>query len=244
MKNLVIAVMLGAGVAGAQAPGPRVAVVLDDFGLNYRKTPPDAEWLRLGFPLTCAVMPESPRTKAAAAAVKAAGKELIIHFPFDPFLRLKLAQDRVLPEDKRLVDELLAKSLKAIPGGAGLNTHRSDRATRNGPLMAAFTAELKGKAGFFLDSRVSPKSVAYEQARAAGLPAAVNDLFLEAPGHYNDEAFCRRVLRQAALRARRRGSAVVIGHHYFRATLECLKIEVPKLQGEGITFVPVSALAW
>lgn len=243
--SLALAVLLSsARPLGAAAPqAPRVAIVIDDFGLNYRQTPPDQDWLGLGVPLTCAVMPESPRTKAAAAAVKAGGQELIIHFPFDPFLSLKLPKDRVEPEDVERVRKLLEKSLKDIPGPAGLNTHRSYQATRNRPLMEIFMAELKGRVGYFLDSHVSPKSVAYDEARRAGLKAAVNDLFLEAPGHYNDAAFCGRILRQAAARARKRGSAVVIGHHYYRGTFECLKAEVPKLQAEGIEFVHASALA-
>jgi hypothetical protein len=235
---------LAAPLRGVPAgPPPRIAVVIDDFGLDYKKTPPDAEWLAVGFPLTCAVMPESPRTKKSAVAVKASGKELIIHFPFDPFLALELPKDRVSPTDLDKVNKLLAKSIRDIPQADGINTHRSYKATLNRPLMAAFLPGLKGKFGYFLDSRAAPKSVAYDEARKAGLRAAANDIFLEEPGHYDDAPFCAKIMRIVAAQARKRGQAMAIGHHYYRGTLDCLKTEVPKLQAQGFEFVFASALA-
>ena len=101
----------------------------------------------------------------------------------------------------------------------------------------------KGKGLYFLDSHVSPKSVAGEEARKAGLKVAVNQMFLESPPHYNNKPFCQKVMRQVAAIARKRGSAVVIGHHYFPGTYECLKEEVPRLQAEGFEFVFASQLA-
>jgi uncharacterized protein len=199
--------------------------------------------MALPWPVTFAVMPESPRTKSAASATKAAGHELIIHFPFDPFLKLELPKDRVSEADLDKVRALLEKSFRDIPGARGLNNHRSYQATMNRPLMAAFMAELKAKGVYFLDSRAAPKSVAYSAARQAGVPSAINDLFLEEPKHYNDQKWCVKILRRAAALARKRGSAIVIGHHYFRGTFACLQEEVPKLQVEGIEFVFASELA-
>ncbi len=235
--------LIGSAFAAEPASQPRIAVVIDDFGLTYPKNAKDEEWMALDFPITFAVMPESPRTKQAAAATQAAGHELIIHFPFDPFLRLEMPKDRVSSSDLDQVRKLLAKSLRDIPGAVGLNNHRSYKATANRPLMAAFMAELKGKGFYFLDSHVSGKSVACGEARKAGLRAAVNSLFLEEPGHYNDKDFCVRMLRRVAGFARKNGSAVVIGHHYYRGTLSCIKEEVPRLQAEGFDFVFASALA-
>ena len=244
-KFLLFLFLILAGLAfAAESPSrPRIAVVIDDFGLTYPKNAKDDEWMALDFPITFAVMPESPRTKKAARAVKAAGHELIIHFPFDPFLTLDLPKDRASPSDLDKVGKLLAKSLRDIPGAAGLNNHRSYKATANRPLMAAFMGELKGKGLYFLDSHVSSKSVACDEARKTGLRAAVNALFLEEPGHYNDRDFCVRMLRRAASWARKNGSVVVIGHHYYRGTFSCVKEEVPRLKAEGFDFVFASALA-
>lgn len=193
-------------------------------------------------PLTFAVMPRSPKTREAARTIKASDKELIIHFPFDPFLKLELPGDAVSEKDAAAVDALLAESFREIPGPAGINTHRSLKATQNRPLMARFMKGYKTKGLFFLDSGVSPKTVAYAEARAAGIPAVRNDYFLEPTPHPSAE-LCRKVLGMAERLARKRGHAMVIGHHYHRSTMECLKTAVPQMQKDGIEFVFASQLA-
>ncbi len=240
MNNFLLAVMLCAAPAGA---APQVAVVIDDFGLNYKKTPPDEEWMALASTMTFAVMPESPRTKKAAALTSAAPtKELMIHYPFDPFQSLKMSKDAVDPEDALKTAKLLDKAMKQIPNAKGLNNHRSYKGTKNRPLMNAFMAQLKPTGMYFLDSRVSKQSVAYAEAKRAGIPAVMNFVFLDT-AELHTKAFCAKGLRQAVAHARKTGSAVAIGHHYFKTTLDCLKEEIPKHEKEGVEFVRASALA-
>lgn len=239
-KAAAVALLALALPAGAAAP--RVAVVIDDFGLNYKRTPPDEEWMALPSTMTFAVMPESPRTrKAAALTAAASAKELIIHFPFDPFQLLSLPLDATDPEDVAKVRELLAKALKQVPGAKGANNHRSYRATQNRPMMRAFMAAFKPTGLYFIDSKVAEKSVAGAEARAAGVPTASNFVFLDTADLHTRE-FCAKGLRQAVAHARKRGSAVAIGHHYFRSTLDCLREEIPRHEAEGVEFVTGSAL--
>ncbi len=245
MNKLIVALVLAASApVPAFAAAPQVAVVIDDFGLNYKKTPPDEEWLALPSTMTFAVMPESPRTKKIApmTLAAAASKELIIHYPFDPFQSLKLAKDKVDPEDVEKTRKLLEKAMKQIPNAKGLNNHRSYRGTQNRPLMNAFMAQLKPTGMYFIDSKVSEKSVAYAEAKAAGIPAAMNYIFLDT-AELHTQAFCAKGLKTAVAHARKTGSAIAIGHHYFRTTFDCLKEEMPKYEKEGIEFVRGSALA-
>jgi len=240
MNKFLFAVLFLAVDAGA---APQVAVVIDDFGLNYKKTPPDEEWMALPGVMTFAVMPESPRSKKAAALTSATTtKELMIHYPFDPFQSLKLAKDAADPEDVEKTKKLLEKAMSQIPNAKGLNNHRSYKATKNTPLMRAFMAQLKPTGMYFLDSKVSQKSVAYAEAKAAGIPAEENFIFLDT-AELHTQAFCVKMLRQAVARARKSGSAIAIGHHYFRSTFDCLKEEMPKYEKEGVEFVRGSALA-
>ncbi|MCM2305569.1 MAG: divergent polysaccharide deacetylase family protein [Elusimicrobia bacterium] len=242
MNKLLAAVLLLASPS-AFAAAPQVAIVIDDFGLNYKKTPPDEEWMALPGEMTFAVMPESPRTKKVSPLVSAApSKELMIHYPFDPFQSLKLAKDAVDPEDALKVAALLDKAMKQIPNAKGLNNHRSYKATRNRPLMNAFMAQLKSTGLYFLDSKVSEKSVAHAEAAAAGIPAASNNVFLDT-AELHTQPFCAKMLRQAVSIARKKGSAIAIGHHYFRTTFDCLKEEMPKHEKDGVVFVKASALA-
>lgn len=226
-------------------PGPalargRLAVVIDDFGHDFKTTPPDAEWWALPFPITAAVMPESRRTRQAAAGAQAARREVILHVPFDPFLSLKLPAAAVDPSDAEKVAALLEKAVKQVPEAVGLNNHRSYLGTKNRPMMAWFMPKLKDKGLFFLDSRVSAKTVAFEEARKAGVRAAINDFFLEQGKP--DKAFCLKWLGIGISVAKRRGSAIVIGHHYHRTTLDCLEEGLPRAAAQGVDVVPVSAL--
>lgn len=242
LRGAALAVLALAACAPRAAAGPRIAVVIDDFGLTYPKNVPDEAWMRLPWPMTFAVMPESPRTRRAAEEARKAGKEVIIHFPFDPFLSLELPEGAASRADMAKVEALLEKSFESIPQAAGLNNHRSYKATRNAPLMRAFMARYAERRLYFLDSKVSPKSVAYREAKAAGILVAANDVFLdEAKRH--DKEFCRRMLLRAAALARRKGSAVAIGHHYFHGTYEGLLETVPELQKQGFEFVFASQLA-
>jgi len=240
MNKYFFAVLLFAVPAGA---APQVAVVIDDFGLNYKKTPPDEEWMALPSTMTFAVMPESPRTKIAAALTSAsAAKELMIHYPFDPFQSLKLTKDAADSEDAAKTAALLDKAMKQIPNAKGLNNHRSYQATKNQPLMKIFMTQLKPAGLYFLDSKVSEKSVAYAEAKLAGIPAATNYIFLDT-AELHTRNFCAKMLAQAVAHARKKGAAVAIGHHYFRSTFDCLKEEMPRYEKEGVEFVRASALA-
>ncbi|MFA6318653.1 MAG: divergent polysaccharide deacetylase family protein [Elusimicrobiota bacterium] len=240
---VVLSVLIAGPCPAAEpgAPKPRIAVVLDDFGLTYKKNVPDDKWMAVPFPVTFAVMPSSPRTKSAAKATLAAGHELIIHFPFDPFLPLELPKDRVSPADLAAVTKLWSECLRDIPGAVGVNNHQSLKATKNRPLMEAFMGLVKARGMYFVDSWVSPKSVARDEAAKAGVRTARGTVFIdEAKKH--DKPFCARMLRRAAAAARKQGFAVAIGHHYFHGTYDCLTEEVPKLQAEGFEFVTASAV--
>ena len=246
MFAAVAAFALAASVRPAlsvvQGEAPEIAIVIDDFGLTYPKNVPDELWMRIPWPVTFAVMPESPRTASAARETLSSGHELLVHFPFDPFLRLSLPPAKASPEDMKKTEALLVKALKEIPGASGLNNHRSFKATQNAPLMAFFMKRLKPTGLFFVDSLVSPRSVAFREARAAGLKAARNFIFLDT-AKVHDKAFCEKMLRRAAARAKKTGSVLVIGHHYFWGTYQGLLEEVPRLQAEGFRLVFASALA-
>jgi uncharacterized protein len=256
MTTLALLLSLALPV-GAQQPKPRIAVVIDDFGFGYAKDVPEEQWMALEFPVTFAVMPASPRTTRSAKRTRETGHELIIHFPFDNFLALKLPKDAVDPEDLAKVDALLEKAFKQIPEAKGLNNHQSYRGTMNRPMMQALMTRLKPRGIYFLDSMVSAKTVAYDEARKAGIPAAINSIFLDgtreaksrrkspealAEAIAKDKAACLHYLKAAASLARRGGRAIAIGHHYYHGTFQCLKEGVPQLQKSGIEFVFASAL--
>jgi len=221
--------------------GPKVAVVIDDFALTYPKNPKDEEWMTFDEPLTFAVMPDYPITTSTAKRAREAGKEVIMHYPFDPYQKFDLNAEEATPADVEKASKLLERMIAQVPGAVGLNNHRSDKATKNRPLMRAFMKLYKPKGLYFVDSKVSPKSVAGDEAKAAGVPTASNYIFLDT-AQVHTKPFCQKMLAQAIAHARKKGEVLVIGHHYFHGTLDCLKEEMPRYAKEGVEFVKASAL--
>ncbi len=240
MKTERLALLLLALAAPALA-APRVAVVIDDFALTYKANPPDEDWMRLDETLTFAVMPDYKITASTARRAREAGKEVIMHYPFDPYQKFDLNPNAATPADVEKASRLLERMVQQVPGAVGLNNHRSDRATKNRPLMRAFMALLKPKGIYFVDSKVSARSVAYSEAKAAGIKAAENFIFLDT-AQLHTKPFCEKMLARAVARARKTGEALAIGHHYFHGTFDCLSEQMPRYAKEGVEFVKASAL--
>jgi polysaccharide deacetylase 2 family uncharacterized protein YibQ len=91
---------------------------------------------------------------------------------------------------------------------------------------------------FFLDSRTSQKSLAYQVARELGVPAAQRQVFLD------NEVNPRKIhqhLRNLATLAQESGSSIGIGHPY-PETIQILQDILPELLRADIDVVPISRL--
>jgi polysaccharide deacetylase 2 family uncharacterized protein YibQ len=102
--------------------------------------------------------------------------------------------------------------------------------------MAALARALHDRGLFFIDSRTSSASRAFEAARRAGVPAAARNVFLD-----DDEqpATIRRQLEHAERLAREQGSCLAIGHPH-PATLDVLAEMLPEIEARGVRLVPAS----
>ncbi len=104
--------------------------------------------------------------------------------------------------------------------------------------MAPVIAELRAHGLLFLDSRTTAKSAGIRLAAADGVPHAGRDVFLDddlAPA-----AIARQLAELEAV-ARRRGSAIAIGHAH-DTTLAALRAWLPTLAEKGYALVPLTAV--
>jgi polysaccharide deacetylase 2 family uncharacterized protein YibQ len=220
-----------------EAPeGVRLALVIDDLGRNLLEL--DA-LTKLGVPLSYAVLPYEAETPQVVESLRRRGVEILCHLPMEP----QGGNDpgpgalREAMSDAELERSTKA-ALAAVPGAVGVNNHMGSRLSTDERAMRAVLGVLAARDLFFLDSRTSPQSVGYRVATALGLPAAERQVFLDPdPSH---EAIRTQFARFLDL-ARRRGSAVAIGHP-LPETLAVLAEEVPRAQAAGYQFVPVSYL--
>jgi polysaccharide deacetylase 2 family uncharacterized protein YibQ len=221
----------------AGGENPRLAIIIDDLG--YDRSAADAV-LALGFPLTVSVLPHLPLSSELAEEAQRRGDQVMLHLPMES------EADGAKPEDIELrvgmnvaqVDATLAGMLETVPYAAGVNNHQGSRATADAALMQALMPALRQRGLFFVDSRTDAKTVAYDTAERAGVPAASRKVFLD------DIATRDAILKQLALAARdaqRDGFTIAIGHPR-PATIAALAEGVPPLEARGIHLVFASEL--
>jgi polysaccharide deacetylase 2 family uncharacterized protein YibQ len=222
--------------APAPAEGGRIALVIDDLGRSVT----DLDTIEnLDVPVSYAVLPYEEETGPVVEALHERHKEVLLHLPMEPAngedpgpgaLRMGMT-----PEQLR---QFTLAALRAVPGAVGVNNHMGSGLSADERSMKTILAVLAGRGLFFLDSRTSARSVAYQTAIRAGVPAAERQVFLDSDTR--PEAIREQFHRLLGL-ARTRGAAVAIGHPH-PETLAVLAEEVPKARALGYEFVPVSYL--
>lgn len=227
-----------AAAAGLKPEDRVVAVVIDDMGedLNFLR-----ELINLKVPLTVAILPDSGLARESAILAEKNGLEVIIHLPLEAFNNLTSAGAEGLittsmsPQDVR---SILERDLSLLPQARGLNNHMGSKATSSEDLMEIIISFLREKNLYFLDSKTSPRSVAYEPGPEEKVPAAARQVFLDAD---EDRGRVKDRLMELFNLARKNGQAIGIGHP-FPETLEVLKTYLPRAAEFGVKLAPVSAL--
>lgn len=220
-------------------PARVVAVVIDDIGEDFNFL---QELINLKVPLTVAVLPDSSLARECAELAAKNGLEVIIHLPLEAFNNHLssagaegLITTSMSPQDVR---SILDRAHSLLPQARGLNNHMGSKATTREDLMEIIISFLKEKNLYFLDSRTSPRSVAYELAVKKKVPAAARQVFLDAD---EDRSRIKDRMLELFNQARKNGQAIGIGHP-FSETLEALRAYLPRAAEFGVQLVPVSAV--
>jgi polysaccharide deacetylase 2 family uncharacterized protein YibQ len=132
----------------------------------------------------------------------------------------------------------MENALATVPLAVGVNNHMGSRLTEDRAAMQMVMQLLKQHNLFFLDSRTSPKSLAYQVARELGVRTAQRHIFLD---NDTDPFKIATQLHRLAALAREYGSAIGIGHPY-PETVQSLRDTLQEVQRTGIEVVPVSRL--
>ncbi|MBM3310582.1 MAG: divergent polysaccharide deacetylase family protein [Candidatus Aminicenantes bacterium] len=222
-------------------PSPRAAIIVDDMG--YSPEAVDA-LCRLGVPITASILPFTPASGEVVAKAEACGLETMLHLPLESLgaqQGWRTSVDgtiltKMSPEDIRLAVEAY---LDAFPRSQGVNNHAGSLFTEDAALLNPIFDVLKERNLFFIDSRTSEKSVAYEEAVRRGVPAAARQVFLDAD---SDSDGVRRRLVELFAHAKAHGRAVGIAHPR-KETLEALARHIGLAGEMGVRLVFASAVA-
>jgi uncharacterized protein len=217
--------------------GPRLAIILDDVAAD----PAAVDTIfSLRYPLTLSVLPNHAHSTEIARDAHRRGYEVMLHLPME-----SLANET--PESQELrprmspgeISSLLDSMLKSVPGAVGVNNHQGSLATSDPRLMAELMPMLRSHDLFFIDSRTTAATVAYDAAESASVPCAFRNVpFLD---DVQEVGAIRRQLELAAKDAREKGQAIAIGHPH-PATLRALSEFLPTAEAHGIHLVYASDL--
>ncbi|MDR3281163.1 MAG: divergent polysaccharide deacetylase family protein [Synergistaceae bacterium] len=192
--------------------GPKLAIVLDDCGANMAFARRVAS---LDIPMTWAIIPRLKYSAATAELLEGAGIPYIVHVPMqawvDPDGHAGNAKYYYIGAGMsgRDVRSALTPLLDSFGGAFGVNNHRGSKATEDLNVMEHVMDVLAERDLFFLDSRTSSRSVAYDVAVKRGLASARNSFFLD---NESDRDEIARKMASALSSAKKRGMVVAICH--------------------------------
>jgi uncharacterized protein len=215
----------------------RLAIIVDDLG-NDRSA--GSAIIALPFPVTISVLPDLPYSTETAESAFRRGKQVLLHLPMEANSGVALPEGRELHVGMRAeeVPTALTGMLATVPHAVGVNNHEGSRATSDPALMDALMPALRERGLFFIDSRTTPATVAYDAAERFGVAAASRKVFLD---DLQTRGAIEAQLDLAATDAIRDGSAIAIGHPH-PETIAALSENLSLLEASGIRLVFASEL--
>lgn len=196
--------------APSKEPSNKVALIMDDMGYSL-----DAIYdiLSLEEPITVAVIPFSPLGKQTALLAHQNNLEILLHLPLESINNSETYNDiegmiHTGMSEQEIIT-VLERDLDEIPHISGVNNHMGSKVTPNETMMNIILNRLKRRDLFFVDSRTTGDTVAYDLARVLGIPAAQRQVFLD---NEADETLIKDKLIELFTLAQRTGEAVGICH--------------------------------
>lgn len=216
---------------------PVISIIIDDLGArrDYGMAA-----VQLPGPIACAFLPHYPYTVILARRAHSYNKEVLLHLPMqsvgdDPLgpggLRLEMTETEFVRE--------LQNDLESVPHVQGINNHMGSLLTRHPGHMLWLMQQMNRTGNlFFVDSRTTRSTIAHKVANEMGVPNMERDVFLD---HDRDAESIARQYDELLETARRKGTALAIGHPY-EGTLKMLAQRLPELEAEGIRLVSVAEM--
>jgi polysaccharide deacetylase 2 family uncharacterized protein YibQ len=203
---------------------PKVSIIIDDIGYD---TDLAVSFMELDIPLSLSVLPWAPRTEEIVNIANSRRSELLLHLPMQPknYPDLDPGPGALLVDmDEQRIRRIVDEDIKQVPGLRGVNNHMGSCFTERPDKMRIVLEEVKERDLFYVDSRTTTRTVAFDLAKEMGVPAA------------------KKLQMEKLLGiARTSGEAVGIAHPH-KETVKVLQDYIYKLKTE-FKVVPVSELA-
>ncbi len=211
-----------------------VAIVIDDLGNLYAES---MRVLELPGPVSVAILPYTPHSKAIARIAHNLGRDVLVHMPMQAHSNKSLGPGGLVASmERNELAEKVRSALRAVPHAQGLSNHMGSFLTEQAQSMAWLMHTLKQERKHFFDSRTTALTQAAHSAQAINLPHTSRDVFL-------DNVLSEKAIQQQfdllLEKAHQNGTAVAIGHPY-PLTLKVLEARLPGLKKRGVRLVNLS----
>jgi polysaccharide deacetylase 2 family uncharacterized protein YibQ len=223
---------------GEKTGTARLAIILDDLGSDRAA----AEAIfALPYPLTISVLPNHAHSVEIAEEAHHRGYEVMLHLPMQ-------SVGNETPEAQELhpgmpaddIPVLFEQMMQSVPNASGVNNHQGSQATADPALMEELMPVLQKWNLFYVDSRTTAATVAYDTAQRFGVRSGFRNVpFLD---DVVEVPAVRKQLELALRGAKEKGQAIAIGHPH-PATLQALREILPQAEARGVNLVYASDLA-
>jgi hypothetical protein len=220
-------------------PCARLAIILDDGGYFKEET---ERVLALDYPLTLAILPDTPLGQYIASEGKSRGFETILHMPMQAGNggKNRFPGELTVSMTGEEIQQRTRECLAMYPGIFGVNNHTGGLFTTQYYAMSSFMDVLAQAGVYFVDSITTAKSCAFQVAIEKKVPCTKRDIFLD---HDNTLSEVRKQFHIAVEQALLNGSCLAIGH-FRKNTVFVLEEQLPLVKSKGVRIVPVSELVW
>ncbi|MCD6177156.1 MAG: divergent polysaccharide deacetylase family protein [Candidatus Cloacimonetes bacterium] len=219
----------------------QLAIVVDDFGMRNNKV--FDNFCSLNNNVTFAILPDQKFSKQVMNKAAETGHETMIHIPMEP-----ISYPRNNPGPNAIYVHLSEKEIKRrmesyikqFPLCVGANNHMGSFATTDEFVMRTVLQVLKEHELYFVDSRTSVSSIAYDVAREMMIPTCENKLFLDTP-RISEKTLALKIKKLEHLAVDNK-KILVITHCTSQKKYEFLKEFIEEIEKLDFELVPVSEL--
>jgi len=216
----------------------RIAFIIDDIGF---KKDASRELKKLNIPITGSILPNTPFAKEEAIKLNSYGLEEMIHLPMQPkdsSIKLPRKVFVTINSTNREIKKLIKEAKKIVPFSKGMNNHMGSLVTARRGVIERVLKIVKKEGLFFVDSRTTYETVAYDVAKELKIKTTYRDVFLDDIQTYSHS---KDQIQKLIEIAKSKGKAIAIGHP-FETTFKAIRDSINDIYSNGIKIVFVSSL--
>lgn len=222
-------------------PKTQLAIVVDDFGI-HNNTLLD-KFCTLNKNITFAILPDQRYSELVMNKATQSGHETLIHIPMEPisYPQNNPGSNAIFVHlNEREIKKRVEKFIKQFPLCIGANNHMGSLATTDENVMRTVLSVLKDHGLFFIDSRTSTSSIAYDLAKEMIIPTFESSLFLDTPDISMKTMNSKiKILKSMA---KTHDKILVITHCATQERYDYLKLFVEKISQQNFELIPVSEI--